>query len=104
MSKRITELDLPPELTGEEMIAVAIGGKNYRVALNNLRVLFPVVTKSSLGLDQVDNTSDMDKPISTLVKQALEGKASVQHSHSLKDITDYEPPTVVFIIDSSTDW
>jgi len=35
-----------------------------------------VVTAADLGLDQVDNTSDMDKPISTAVAAALAGKAS----------------------------
>lgn len=33
------------------------------------------VTKAQVGLGNVDNTSDMNKPISTLVQQALDGKA-----------------------------
>lgn len=33
------------------------------------------VTKDQVGLGNVDNTSDMSKPISTLVQQALDGKA-----------------------------
>lgn len=32
------------------------------------------VTKETLGLDNVDNTSDVDKPISTATSEALEGK------------------------------
>ena len=34
------------------------------------------VTKTQLGLGNVDNTSDMDKPISTAVQKALDDKAS----------------------------
>jgi hypothetical protein len=39
------------------------------------------VTKAQVGLDQVDNTSDADKPISTAVQQALDGKADTNHNH-----------------------
>lgn len=34
------------------------------------------ITKENLGLDKVDNTSDMDKPISTLTQKALDLKAN----------------------------
>lgn len=36
-------------------------------------------TKSDVGLGNVDNTSDINKPISTAVKSALDGKANVSH-------------------------
>lgn len=35
------------------------------------------VTKSALGIDNVDNTSDADKPISTATQTALNGKQNV---------------------------
>lgn len=34
----------------------------------------PVYTKAEVGLDEVDNTSDLDKPISTATQSALDGK------------------------------
>lgn len=40
------------------------------------------VTKDQIGLDQVDNTSDYEKPISYAVEQALEGKAAAEHEHN----------------------
>lgn len=53
-------------------------------ALNSVRVIVyapgsvisdgSVVTKYSLGLDNVDNTSDLDKPVSTAQQTALDGK------------------------------
>lgn len=36
-----------------------------------------LITAASLGLDQVDNTSDLDKPISTTTQAALDAIASV---------------------------
>lgn len=53
-------------------------------------------TKSEVGLDQVDNTSDTDKPISTAQKKkfaeidtAIAGKSPTGHKHTKSDITDF---------------
>ncbi len=43
------------------------------------------VTKTQVGLGNVDNTSDANKPISTATSTALAGKAATSHTHS------YEP-------------
>lgn len=48
------------------------------------------VTKEQVGLGNVDNTSDMNKPISTATQMALDKKADVHHSHTMTDITDLE--------------
>ena len=45
------------------------------------------VTKAQVGLSNVDNTSDADKPISTATATALAGKASAAHGHDASDIT-----------------
>lgn len=37
----------------------------------------PVLDKTDIGLDQVDNTSDLDKPISTATQQELNKKAPI---------------------------
>ena len=39
------------------------------------------VTKAQIGLGNVDNTSDLAKPVSTAVQTALDGKASATHNH-----------------------
>ena len=39
------------------------------------------LTKSSVQLDNVDNTSDADKPISNAVSTALSGKSDASHTH-----------------------
>jgi hypothetical protein len=43
------------------------------------------VTKSQVGLGNVDDTSDADKPISTATKTALDGKAPKTHASSSLD-------------------
>ena len=40
------------------------------------------VTKDQVGLDQVDNTSDMDKPVSTAQAEAINGLRNQMNDHS----------------------
>lgn len=47
----------------------------------------PTLTKSMVGLSNVDNTSDANKPVSTAVQSALNGKAASSHTHAYADIT-----------------
>ena len=44
-------------------------------------------SKADVGLGNVDNTSDANKPVSTAQQTALDGKAAASHSHSAADIT-----------------
>lgn len=46
------------------------------------------VDKARVGLDNVDNTSDANKPVSTATQTALDGKASTTHTHTSTDISD----------------
>lgn len=48
----------------------------------------PTYTANEIGLGNVDNTADIDKPISTATQTALEGKADTGHTHTVSDITD----------------
>lgn len=45
------------------------------------------ITQNTLGLGNVDNTSDKDKPISDAVAAALQLKAALIHTHAQADIT-----------------
>lgn len=47
-----------------------------------------LLTKSDVGLSNVDNTSDANKPISTATQTALNAKANTSHTHVSSDITD----------------
>lgn len=41
------------------------------------------ITKAQVGLGNVDDTADKDKPVSTAVQAALNEKASTNHTHAL---------------------
>jgi uncharacterized protein (DUF697 family) len=45
------------------------------------------VTKSQVGLGNVDNTSDLSKPVSTAQQTALNAKAATTHTHAISDTT-----------------
>lgn len=47
-----------------------------------------LLTKSDVGLGNVDNTSDANKPISTATQTALDSKAAVSHTHAKTEISD----------------
>jgi Major tropism determinant N-terminal domain len=51
------------------------------------------LTKSNVGLANVDNTADSAKPISTATQTALNGKANSTHSHSSTDILSIDGGT-----------
>lgn len=46
------------------------------------------VTKAQVGLGNADNTSDMNKPISSATQAALNGKSDKAHKHKTADISD----------------
>lgn len=52
----------------------------------------PTYTKAEVGLGNVDNTSDLDKPISTATQTALNGKVNVEIGKGLStnDYSDSE--------------
>lgn len=63
------------------------------------------VTKDQVGLDQVDNTSDANKPISNATQTALNGKFSATDGNALKQRVDNIPELVVtdITVDSDND-
>lgn len=46
------------------------------------------LVKSDVGLGNVDNTSDANKPVSSATQTALNGKANATHSHAISDVTN----------------
>lgn len=70
-------------LKSGETLAVALG--KIKLAITNLIAHIANksnphgVTKAQVGLENVDNTSDVNKPISTAVQTALNGKANSSH-------------------------
>jgi hypothetical protein len=55
------------------------------------------ITKTMVGLSNVDNTTDANKPISTATATALGGKANTTHTHVADNVTDFNTATVTAI-------
>lgn len=83
---KVSALERLQTLSGSEEILVAYLGKNFKIQLADLAASVSMPTKVSLGLDQVDNTSDLNKPISLTTQAALDGKSDVSHTHSVSSI------------------
>jgi len=47
------------------------------------------LAKADVGLANVDNTSDTNKPISSATQTALDGKAASSHTHTASQVTDF---------------
>jgi hypothetical protein len=85
MASKISQLFEADSLTGQELFPIVSGGGNYKVRISHIVEL---VTKASIGLDRVDNTTDLEKPISNATTQALLGKANTTHQHAITDVTN----------------
>lgn len=74
--------------------ALLTGALYWDTALPGMRawsgsvwVTLPAATKASVGLGNVDNTSDASKPVSTATQTALDGKANNSHTHAVADVS-----------------
>lgn len=78
---------LNPAPTAE--IPASENGKTYRIKLQDIGRLSGI-TKASLGLDKVDNTADVDKPVSKTQALALAGKADKIHTHEISHVNQLQ--------------
>jgi len=72
-----------PGLAGKEPTVTAGTTSQYYRGDKSWQTL----DKTAVGLSNVDNTSDANKPISTATQTALSGKANTTHTHAAADIT-----------------
>lgn len=59
---------------------------NYLLSWDGSSLSWTAITKSTVGLANVDNTSDVNKPISSATQSALNAKAATTHSHAIADL------------------
>ncbi|QGZ17125.1 minor tail protein [Arthrobacter phage DrYang] len=79
----VLSVDAPGTLANWKEVMAAgqvqsVAGKTGVVAL----------VKGDVGLGNVDNTSDANKPVSTATQTALNGKSNTGHTHLWADLTD----------------
>ena len=72
--KKITDLDLVTTVSDDDLFIVETATGTKSVKIETFRDT--EVTKESIGLGNVDNTSDLNKPISTATQTALNAKAN----------------------------
>ena len=53
------------------------------------------VTKEQVGLGNVDNTADKDKPISDATQEALDNKSDVGHTHDASEIVGLDQSPII---------
>lgn len=58
-------------------------------------VIEAALTKTAVGLGNVDNTSDAAKPISTATQAALDGKSNTGHAHNYSELTGTVPASAL---------
>lgn len=73
---------VPGLATKESAVSVGTTAQYYRGDKS-----WQTLNKTAVGLANVDNTADANKPISTATQAALDAKASLLHVHSASDIT-----------------
>ena len=99
--KRISELNHSP-VAVDTMLLAAVNSAGETVNVNARAVAdlyVPDLNKCDVHLCNVDNTSDMNKPVSIAAAQALALKSDVNHTHLSQSVTDFEP-AVKEIIDN----
>ena len=78
-------------VTGTVTDGVTLNGTQ---TLTNKTITTPLgIVKSDVGLANVDNTSDLAKPISTATQTALDGKSATSHTHVFSEVTA-KPTTI----------
>ena len=83
MNKKISQLPQLTSLTGNELIPVAFNDTSSAVPIS---LIGSVIDKTALGLNHVNNTSDLNKPLSTATIAALLQKADISHTHVISNI------------------
>ena len=77
--------NVPGEFDGQQLsVRYAYGTMTQQLDLEIARVVgeaVEAIDKEAVGLGNVDNTSDLDKPISTATQAALGGKSDSGHAH-----------------------
>ena len=86
---KITQLPELKNLTGNEELVAVSGGINVKiktVRTSEFLTATQAISKTSLGLDNVNNTSDANKPINVVAQAALDTLPDITHTHPVSDI------------------
>jgi hypothetical protein len=88
---KISQLPAATTLAGDTLLEVVQNGENKKATLNAIQTLTTesiTAQRTALSINNVDNTSDANKPVSTAQQTALDGKAATSHTHPATQISD----------------
>lgn len=85
--KTIGELPVTTTLTDNDKFIVETATGTKAVTRSALKEEAEIPTKADIGLGNVDNTSDLNKPISTATQTALDGKVDTSTYSTLVSTT-----------------
>lgn len=85
----------------DTVVPIGEGVQSFNRRIGDITPLSGDYTAEMIGLGNVDNTSDTDKPISTATQTALNGKANTSHTHTKSQISDF--PTIPTALSDLTD-
>ncbi len=95
-SKRPSQLDNEISIiNGSEWLVVDNGSLVGRMLISRIKT---IMSKADVGLSNVDNTTDANKPISIATQTALNGKSNTGHTHLVNDV-----PGLSTLIDAKAD-
>jgi hypothetical protein len=89
---KISQLPAATSLAGDALLEVVQNGENKKATLNDIQTLTTesiTAQRTALSINNVDNTSDANKPVSTAQQTALDGKAATSHTHNASQISDF---------------
>lgn len=81
----------------------SVGGTDVAVADGGTGASTAATARTNLGLGNVDNTSDLNKPISTATQTALDAKSNTGHTHDDRYYTETEVDSFLSSIDGEID-
>lgn len=85
VDKRPSGLDnLITEINGNEILVVDNGTVVGKMAISTIKSIF---SKADIGLSNVDNTADSQKPVSGPQAAVLSGKSAIGHGHVISEVT-----------------
>lgn len=80
----LTNLTSASPLSGTETTYIVQSGNSRKTTVQDVSNL---ATKTSVGLGNVDNTSDANKPVSTATQTALDAKENTLNSDQKRKVT-----------------
>lgn len=108
-SVRVSQLPAVASLQATDELEVSQGGASRKATMAQISAGFTIAAsqitdsttagralltaadapaqRTALSINNVDNTSDANKPVSTAQQTALNGKAATTHSHAIADVT-----------------